>query len=131
MYHLKRNITPETNINKDLIIKVLQIIIVVLVLYYIYVKFIGNKKLESFKQNRRYKTSEVYKSSIPNLYNIMSQKCSPDYCNVNNWPIPKFAQVKLNDNEQISNTRGNGGCCVIPKKLSNYIYDTRGNNASA
>ena len=74
------------------------------------------------------KTIDILKPTLPNIYDVLTEKCDQKYCNVNLWQPNYKNKVILNDDEVLSNYRSDGKCCIIKKDIMNFI-NNRGNNA--
>lgn len=78
-----------------------------------------SRYVETFENNKQTKQS---------LYEILSQNCKAEYCNVNNWPALGQQNVKLPDGYVLTQFTTNQGCCIIPSNVNEYIYDSNGDN---
>lgn len=62
------------------------------------------------------------------LYETLTANCKREYCNINNWPALGQQNVKLPDGYMLTRFTTNQGCCIIPKDVNEYIYDSKGDN---
>ena len=107
----------KQNDGKCVLMTILKIIIVLLVLRWIYKRFIC--KLEFFD------VSKPVNEDKKSLHDILTANCKPEYCNTSDWSSNKTV---LPEGYSLGNMSTVDGCCIIPTKLLNYINVSHGNN---
>lgn len=110
-------IDMENTCTNDSSLYLLKCVIFALFVCWLCKQLFGNKK-ESFTE-----TEQKYNDK--NLIKILTSNCKPEYCNMYSWGD----KPEIPEGYSMSNFSTNQGCCVIPDKLKNYIYLTRGGNA--
>jgi len=97
--------------------KVLKIVVIVLVIRWIYRKFIAPRE--------HFDVSMPGSDGVTSLHDLLTADCRPEYCNVLGWTDDK---TKLPKDYSLANYSTADGCCAIPTKLLNYINVSGGNN---
>lgn len=62
------------------------------------------------------------------LYESLTKECHIDYCNNTNWMPSDYDRKKIPDDYILSQYTVDKGCCIIPRKLNEYINIQKGNN---
>jgi len=100
-------------------IKVLKIVLIILVVRWLYNKFMRNR--EGFD------VSQPVTDNVKSLHDILTADCRPEYCNALGWMDDK---TKLPKDYSLANYSTSDGCCVVPTKLLDFIYVSKGNNGT-